>query len=184
MCFSNVYDFFLHKTQIQYIVFNHFHLYLCGVMDCVLDCACSVHLVMNNYFEFHSQLCPLKLSKRRRTFYLPSSFIWVSISSKNFSKVTMVIRAFLLLVLNIPKFSAIHAFLQAKALGILDLITNGPNLMLPSIIAIRATSFLSLSFLPPLSPPLSPCVVSVLFGSFALAHSQPLSAFTHYKILI
>lgn len=62
---------------------------------------------------------------------------------------------------NIPELSIVHTFLQAKALGILDLMTNGHNLMLPSIVAIRATPFLSLFFLPSLR-----CVVSVLLGSF------------------
>ena len=32
MCFSNVYDFFLDKIQILYIVLNHFQLNLCRVM--------------------------------------------------------------------------------------------------------------------------------------------------------
>jgi hypothetical protein len=66
-------------------------------------------------------------------------------------------------ILNIPKLSTFHTFLQAKAVGILDLMTNGHNLMLPSIVAIRATSFLSLSILPSLR-----CVVSVLLGSFRI----------------
>ena len=32
MCFQNVYDFFLHNIQHQYIILNHLHLYVCMVV--------------------------------------------------------------------------------------------------------------------------------------------------------
>ena len=43
MCYSNVYDFFLHKIQNKYIVLNHFHLNLRKVMElCTYPCLCPI----------------------------------------------------------------------------------------------------------------------------------------------